>query len=162
VLLLSRVVGCGMARTCQEVDMSHKTVRIFGGLDFLFGWLYLLIFIYAVPSFDPTVRILTYVGSIAIIVAGAVMLAGGRVGYWVGVGVAGFLLLLCFALVAMLVAAAAYLYGLYGAFGKGATYVTLFGISLVVAYIGLLPIFQMAYLLRREVRTSYRRATGEA
>ena len=140
--------GPARNRTQPSRDFPSRLLRVFGLLDFLFAWTYLLIFIYVVPPFDPTVKWLAYAVTFAVMAGGLVMWAGGRVGYWTGISVAAFLLAVCFLVVGLLVASAAYLYGLYGAFGKGATYVTLFAVSLVVTYVGLLPVFQMAYLLK--------------
>ncbi len=130
----------------------NARLRLFGILDFVFGWLYLLLFAYVVPPFDPAVKAVAYAVSLVVIAAGAVTALGGRIGWWVGVGTAIFLLAVCGLVVGLLVASAAYLYGLYGAFGKGATYVTLFAISLVVTYVGILPAFQLGYLLPKRVR----------
>ena len=138
----------GMPGSRQEAGFPNRLIRLFGALDFVFAWIYLLIFIYVVPPFDPMIKWLAYLVSIAVMAGAVVMWKGGRIGMWTGLGVAVFLLVVCFTLVGLLVASAAYLYGLYGAFGKGATYVTLFAISLVVTYVGLLPSFQLSYLLR--------------
>ncbi len=132
----------------ETSQFPNRLVRVFGVIDFVFAWLYLLIFIYVVPPFDPMVQWTAYALSLAIMGAALPMWWGGRIGLWTGISVAVFLLLVCFSVVGLLVASAAYLYGLYGAFGKGATYVTLFAISLVVTYLGLLPIFQLSYLVR--------------
>ena len=140
--------GTTRNRTQPSRDFPNRLLRVFGLLDFLFAWTYLLIFIYVVPPFDPTVKWVAYAVSFTIMAGGLVMWTGGKVAFWAGLSVAAFLLTVCFIVVGLLVASAAYLYGLYGAFGKGATYVTLFAVSLVVTYVGLLPVFQMAYLLK--------------
>jgi hypothetical protein len=133
--------------------MPARTLRIFGALDIVFGWIYLLSFIYVVPPYSETLEVPIYALSFFMMAAGAALLVGKRWSYWLGVVAAGVLGVVCLAVVSLLIASAAYLYGLYGAFGKGATYVTLFAISLVVTWFGLLPIFQLWGLLRRPVRS---------
>lgn len=133
--------------------MEVKTLRIFGALDLVFGWVYLLSFIYVVPPYGAeALKVPIYGLSFLLMAVGALLLTGKRWSYWPGVIAAAVLALVCVLVVSLLVASAAYLYGLYGAFGKGATYVTFFAISLVVTWFGVLPIFQLWGLLRGRVR----------
>ena len=132
--------------------MPDRTIKIFGALDLAFGLVYLLSFIYVVPPYSDVLKVPVYGLSILLICAGFLMLFTQKLGFWVGVLAGGVLAIVCLTLVGLLVASAAYLYGLYGAFGKGATYVTLFVISLVVTWFGILPGFQLYGLLRRPVR----------
>ena len=135
--------------------MAERTMRIYGALDLIFAWVYLLCFIYAVPPYSQAVKVLVYVVCIIVMIGGLGLILARRWGYFLGLAAAGVLGAVCVFTVLVLVMSAAYLHGLYGAFGKGATYVTLFAISVVVAYFGLLPGFQLHGLLRKEVRQKF-------
>ena len=55
-------------------------------------------------------------------------------------------------MIALLVASAAYLRGIFGGFGEGAALLCLVVIALVVEVMVLLPAFQVRFLLRDDVR----------
>lgn len=132
--------------------MPERTLKIYGVLDIAFGLVYLLSFIYVVPPYSGSVTVSVYGLSVLLIGAGILMVSTKKPGYWAGVVAGGGLLLTCLVLLGLLTASAAYLYGLYGAFGKGAAYVTFFVMSLVVTWFGILPCFQLWGLLRSPVR----------
>jgi hypothetical protein len=89
--------------------------------------------------------------------AASLLFAAGAVGWWRGgrwgrrialmgaVAAAAFALLL----VTGLVAAAAYLHGIFGAMGQAASAVAVFGAIVVAALMGLLPAVEIARLWRR-------------
>jgi hypothetical protein len=135
--------------------MAERTMRIYGALDLIFAWVYLLSFIYAVPPYSQAIKVAVYVVCIIVMIGGLGLILARRWGYWLGLAAAGVLMAVCVFTVLTLVASAAYLHGLYGAFGKGATYITLFAISVVIAYFGLLPGFQLHGLLKKEVRQRF-------
>lgn len=62
------------------------------------------------------------------------------------------LLACCAVVVLLLVASAAYLHGIYGSIGRGMALVGAVAVALVVELCGLLPIVQLRFLLRAEVR----------
>ncbi len=132
--------------------MGLRTLRIYGGLNIGVACLYLFFFIYVVPPYSPALRWGFGLLSLAMILIGFGQVFAQRWSRVFGI-VLGFVLLgLCFSVTAMLVAAAAYLKGVYGAFGKGATYATFVGIALVVPYFGLPGAFQVYGMFRRDVR----------
>ncbi len=133
--------------------MPERTLKIFGALDILFGTVYLFSFLYVVPPYSDFFKIPVYGLSILLIAAGIIMISTKKAGFWAGVIAGCGLLLTCLVLLGLLTSSAAYLYGLYGAFGKGATYVTFFVMSLVVTWFGVLPCFQLWGLLRSPVRS---------
>ena len=137
----------------RTLKMPEKTLKIFGALDILFGSVYLFSFLYVVPPYSDFFKIPVYGLSILLIAAGIIMISTKKAGFWAGVIAGCGLLLTCLILLGLLTSSAAYLYGLYGAFGKGATYVTFFVMSLVVTWFGVLPCFQLWGLLRAPVRS---------
>lgn len=70
--------------------------------------------------------------------------------------VAGSLLLLSvFIIIVRLIASAAFLSGVYGAFGKAAASGALVAVALVIELVALLPIVQVKYLMSRAGRRVY-------
>jgi hypothetical protein len=137
--------------------MAPKTLRIYGGLNIGMACLYLFFFIYVVPPYSPALRWGFGLLSLAMIFTGLGQVFAQRWSRLIGI-VLGFVLLgLCFTITAMLVAAAAYLKGVYGAFGQGATYATFVGIAMVVPYFGLPGAFQVYGMFRRDVREHFAR-----
>jgi hypothetical protein len=78
-----------------------------------------------------------------------------RAGWWVAVIAASALLLSTILLIVRLVASAAFLAGVYGAFGQAAAASALIGVALVIELVALLPIVQVRYLLSRAGRRTY-------
>jgi hypothetical protein len=135
--------------------MAQRIMRVYGGLDMGFACLYLFFFIYVIPPYSPALRWGFGLLSVFMIVAGLGLVLCQRWGRILGI-IVGFLLLgLTFTLVAIMLAAVAYLKGVYGAFGQGATYATIVGILVVIPYFGLPGAFQLHRLYRREVREHF-------
>ena len=132
--------------------MALRTLRVYGALNIGMACLYLYFFIYVVPPYSAGLRWFFGLLATLMIVAGFGLLLGQKWGRLLGILV-GFLLIgMCFTFTAMLVAAAAYLKGVYGAFGQGATYATTVGVFLVVPYFGLPGAFQLQRMFSRDVR----------
>ena len=137
--------------------MPLKTLRIYGGLNIGMACLYLFFFIYVVPPYSSTLRWGFGLLSLAMIFTGFGQIFAQRWSRLFGI-ILGFVLLgLCFTFTAMLLAAAAYLKGVYGAFGQGATYATFVGVAMVVPYFGLPGAFGLYGMLRRDVREHFAR-----
>ncbi len=78
-----------------------------------------------------------------------------RMGWWLAIGAASLLLLATILLIARVLVSAAFLSGVYGAFGKAAAMSALIGVALVVELVALLPLFQIKYLMTRAGRRVY-------
>jgi hypothetical protein len=78
-----------------------------------------------------------------------------RIGWWLAVGAGSGLLLVTIALIVRVLVSAAFLSGVYGAFGKAAAMSALIGIALVVEVVALVPLFQVKYLMTRAGRRAY-------
>ena len=137
--------------------MALRTLRIYGALDIAVACLYLFFFIYVVPPYSSGLRWFFGLLSAFMIFTGLLLVTGQRLGRQLGI-VLGFVLIgLCFTLTAMLLAAAAYLKGVYGAFGQGATYAPFVGVAMVLPYFGLPGMFQLHGMFRRDVREHFSR-----
>lgn len=78
-----------------------------------------------------------------------------RIGWWLAVGAGSALLLVTVLLIVRVLVSAAFLSGVYGAFGKAAALSALIGIALVVELVALIPLFQVKYLRTRAGRRAY-------
>lgn len=78
-----------------------------------------------------------------------------RLGWWLGVGAGSALLVVTVLLIVRILVSAAFLSGVYGAFGKAAALSALIGIALVVELVALLPLFQVKYLMTRAGRRAF-------
>jgi hypothetical protein len=132
--------------------MGLRIMRIYGGLDLAFAFVYLFAFIYVVPPYSAGLRMFFAALSGYMVLTGFLLLLGQRWGRYLGLALGAFLIVMTFTLVAMLLAAAAYLKGVYGAFGQGSTYATLVGVAVVLEAFGLLGAFQVRAMLRPELK----------
>jgi hypothetical protein len=78
--------------------------------------------------------------------------AARRIGWWIAIAGGTALLASTILLIVRLVASAAFLAGVYGAFGQAAAASALVGVALVIELVALLPIVQLRYLLARRPR----------
>lgn len=78
-----------------------------------------------------------------------------RIGWWVVVVASSLLVAVTILLVVRVLISAAFLSGVYGAFGKAAATSALVGVALVVELVGLLPLFQIKYMRSRAGRRAY-------
>jgi hypothetical protein len=75
-----------------------------------------------------------------------------RIGWWLAVVSASLLIAATILLIIRVLVSAAFLAGVYGAFGKAAAMSALIGVALVVEIVALLPLFQLKYLRTRAGR----------
>jgi hypothetical protein len=83
-----------------------------------------------------------------------------RVGWWIAVISGSLLLLSTILVIVRVLVSAAFLAGVYGAFGKAAAMSALIGVALVVEVVALVPIFQVKYLMTRAGRRAYAMPTS--
>jgi len=78
-----------------------------------------------------------------------------KIGWWMGVIGGSGLLLVTVLLIIRVLVSAAFLSGVYGAFGKAAAMSALIGIALIVELVALLPLFQVKWLMTRAGRRAH-------
>ncbi len=78
-----------------------------------------------------------------------------RIGWWIAVVSGSLLLLSTILLIVRVLVSAAFLAGVYGAFGKAAAMSALIGVALVIEVVALIPILQVKYLMTRAGRRAY-------
>ncbi len=138
---------------------------IYFGLNQLFVAIYFYVLMYVIPNrlMSATVHLwalpvlmqLVAIGMAAIFVRGA---DARRAGWWLAVGASSLLVLATILLIIRVLVSAAFLAGVYGAFGKAAAMSALIGVALVVEIVALLPLFQIKYLMTRAGKLAFARA----
>jgi hypothetical protein len=125
---------------------------IYGGLDLLFAALYAYAIWKIIPNRLPSAAVHLWTFPVATLVMGAGMLLGGPKGWWVAVIGGSAVLASTFVLIVRIAISAAFLAGVYGAFGKAAATFSLVMIALVIELVALLPLLQVKYLMTRAGR----------
>lgn len=133
-------------------DVSDLRRWIYGGLDVLFAAVYAVVIWKVIPNRLPSAAIHLWTLPLGMLVMAAGMLLGNPKGWWIAVAGGSVVLLSAFLLIVRILISAAFLAGVYGAFGKAAAAVTLVLIALVIEIVALLPIVQVKYLMTRTGR----------
>ncbi|MEJ7603999.1 MAG: hypothetical protein WKG01_39330 [Kofleriaceae bacterium] len=128
---------------------------IYGVLGLAFALVYVLCLVYVMPNRLPGAALHLWCIPVFTFVMALGTLAGGRLGWWFGVlGGSGVLLATTFAIVRIL-ASAAFLAGVYGAFGKAASTFAVVAVALMVEAVALVPICLIKWLMSRTGRRTY-------
>jgi hypothetical protein len=155
-----------MARKSEPAPTSPLPRRhdlrpyIYCGLDQLFAIAYGYVVAVALPNRLPSASIHLWTFPVlmqlfAIGTSAAWWPAGRRVGWWIAIGAGSALLLSTIVLIARLIASAAFLAGVYGAFGQAAAQSVIVGVALVIQFVAMLPVVQIRYLRSRAGRRVY-------
>lgn len=145
------------ATGATTLAMTRRDIRrwIYGGLDLAFAAFYALVLWKLIPARMPSAQLhLWSFPLIAVVMAIGTLLGNAR-GWWIAVISGSLMLLSAFALIARLVMSAAFLAGVYGAFGRSAATVSLLVIAIVLELVALLPIVQVKYLMTRAGRRAH-------
>ena len=130
-------------RTYAAVDLGHAA--LYAGA----AWLS------PTPAWGPRVVVLALSALLAATAVGLLLRA--RWARALGLATSVALLVAAFVAIALLVASAAYLRGIFGAFGDAAALGSIVAVALVVEFMVLLPAFQVRFLLRDDVRRHFAR-----
>ena len=135
---------------------------IYWGLNQVFVLIYVYVLTYVIPNrlMSATIHLWALPVLMQVMSAGmgTVLLrepSRRRFGWWMAVGAASLLVLITILLIVRVLVSAAFLSGVYGAFGKAAAMSALIGVALVVELVALLPLFQIKYLMTRAGRRAY-------
>jgi hypothetical protein len=146
--------GTPAAATQPAAAAPSRDLRrwIYGGLDVLFAAVYAVAIWKIIPNRLPSASLHLWTFPVTALVMAGGTLAGGRRGWRIAVVGGSVMLLSLFLLIVRIVISAAFLAGVYGAFGKAASTFALVMIALVVELVALLPIVQVKYLMTRAGR----------
>jgi hypothetical protein len=153
-------IARGAARVAPPLDAvvaPRPDVRrwIYGGLDLLFAGAYALVIWKVIPNRLPSASFHLWTIPMFTLVMGLGTLAGGRIGWWAAIAGGSALLVSFIVLIMRILISAAFLAGVYGAFGKAASTFALVAIALIVELVALLPIVQIKFLMSRAGRRAY-------
>jgi hypothetical protein len=159
-LWLAGVVGiaAGAARIDRRAGgpaASDKRRWIYGGLALLFTVIYAACMWKVIPNRLPSAFLHLATVPLFTLVMAIGTLAGGRFGWWLAVLGGSIVLLSTIVLIARILASAAFLAGVYGAFGKAASTFSLVSVALIIEVVGILPICQVKFLMSRPGRRAY-------
>lgn len=128
---------------------------IYGGLDLGFAILQAILIWKVVPNRLPSASFHLWTLPVLTCVMGIGTLLGGPSGWRVAVIAGSAALLSTVLLILRIVISAAFLSGVYGAFGQAAAMTALMSVALVIELVALLPIVQLKYLMTRAGRRNY-------
>jgi hypothetical protein len=128
---------------------------IYGVLDLVFAAGYVVAIWKVIPNRLPSAAAHLWAFPIAMLVLAVGTLHGGPRGWRIAVVGGSLVLLSTVLLLVRIVISAAFLAGVYGAFGKAAATFSLVLVALVIELVALLPIVQLKYLLTRAGRRAY-------
>jgi len=135
---------------------------LYAGVDLLFGVLYIIAFTEFAVNRHAWAKVVLWALPVAVITMGVATAIGAlrkgpprRYAWIAAVASATLMLVVTVLLICLLLASAAFLSGVYGAFGKAAASGVLAGAALVVQLVGLLPAFQLKFLLTRAGRRAF-------
>ena len=143
----------------------HRDARrwIYAGLDLLFAAAYAFAIWKVIPNRLPSAAAHLWTFPAATLAMAVGMVLGEPRGWWIAVVAGSAALASLFVLIVRILVSAAFLAGVYGAFGKAAATFALVMVALVVELVALLPIVQVKYLMTRAGRRAFgRTAPGAA
>ena len=128
---------------------------IYGYLDLGFALFYAVAIWKVIPNRLPSAAIHLWTIPATMAMMGAGTLLGGPRGWRIAILGGSLLLVSTFVMIVRIVISAAFLAGVYGAFGQAAATFAMVAILLVVELVALLPIFQVRFLMSRRGRRVY-------
>jgi hypothetical protein len=124
-------------------------------LDALFALVYAYVLAEVIPNRLPLASFHMWTIPLFTVGMGIGMARARPIGWWIALVSGSAMLLSVFLLIVRIVISAAFLSGVYGAFGKGAVVFAFVLVALVVEVVGLLPIIQVKYLMSRAGRRTF-------
>ncbi|HET9624141.1 MAG TPA: hypothetical protein VFP84_22365 [Kofleriaceae bacterium] len=128
---------------------------IYGGLDVVFAAVYAVVIWKVIPNRYPSASIHLWTFPIVTAVMAAGTLLGGPRGRRVAIVAGSVMLASVFVLIVRIAVSAAFLAGVYGAFGQAAATFALVMVALIVEIVALLPLVQVKYLRSPAGRRAY-------
>jgi cation transport ATPase len=137
-------------------DPRDPRRRIYASLDILFAMGYAVAIMEVIPNRLPSAMLQLWTFPLASLAMAMGMIVGGRAGWWTAIAGGSLALASTVLLIVRIAISAAFLAGVYGAFGKAAATFALVMIALVIELVALLPIVQVKYLMSRSGRRALR------
>lgn len=128
---------------------------IFGNLATACALAYAVILWKVIPNRLPSAHVHLWSLPVCTLLLGIGTLAGGRRGWWLAIAGGSALLLSVIIMFMRILISAAFLAGVYGAFGKAASTFALVAIALIVEVVALLPLVHLRFLMSRRGRRAF-------
>lgn len=141
------------ARVVERIPDRRRW--IYGGLDLAFATMQAILIWKVIPNRLPSASFHLWTLPVTTAAMGVGTLLGGPRGWRVAVYAGSAALLSTILLIARIIVSAAFLSGVYGAFGKAAAVTALTSVALLVELVALLPIVQVKYLMTRAGRRAF-------
>ena len=128
---------------------------IYGGLALGIALVQMYCAVAVIPNRLPSAALHLWSFPLFTLLMAAGTLSGMRAGWWVAVCAGGALMLSVMLVIVRLLVSAAFLAGVYGAFGKAAATFSFVAIALIAQVVGLIPIFHIRRLMSRRGKRAF-------
>jgi hypothetical protein len=128
---------------------------IYGGIALGIALVQMYCAIAVIPNRLPSAALHLWSFPLFTLLMAAGTLSGMRVGWWIAVCAGGALLLSVMLVIVRILVSAAFLAGVYGAFGKAAATFSFVAIALIAQVVGLIPIFHIRWLMSRRGKRAF-------
>ena len=128
---------------------------IYGGVALVFALVQMYCAIAVIPNRLPSAALHLWSFPLLTLVMAAGTLSGMRYGWWMTVLGGGALLLSVMLVIVRILVSAAFLAGVYGAFGKAAATFSFVAIALIAQVVGLIPIFHIRWAMSRRGKRAF-------
>jgi hypothetical protein len=128
---------------------------IYGVIALVIALVQMYCAIAVIPNRLPSAALHLWSFPLFTVLMAAGTLSGMRAGWWVAVCAGGAVLLSVILVIARILVSAAFLAGVYGAFGKAAATFSFVAIALIAQVAGLLPIFHIRWLMSRRGKRAF-------
>jgi hypothetical protein len=128
---------------------------IYGGIALVIAIVQMVCVIGVIPNRLPSAAQLLWTFPILTMAMALGTLSGHRMGWWVSVIAGGALMLSVMLVIVRILISAAFLAGVYGAFGKAAATFSFVAIALIAQVVALIPMFHIRWLMSRRGKRAY-------
>lgn len=128
---------------------------IYGGIALAIAVVQIYCAIAVIPNRLPSAALHLWTFPLLTIVMAVGTLSGTRIGWWITVLAGGALLLSVMLVIVRILVSAAFLAGVYGAFGKAAATFSFVAIALIAQVVGLIPIFHIRWMMSRRGKRAF-------
>ena len=128
---------------------------IYGCIALVIALVQMYCAIAVIPNRLPSAALHLWTFPLLTLVMAAGTLSGTRIGWWMTVLAGGALLLSVMLVIVRILVSAAFLAGVYGAFGKAAATFSFVSIALIAQVVALIPIFHIKWTMSRAGRRAF-------
>lgn len=142
-------------RGAAAVPRPDSRRWIYAALALVLALVQVLCLLFVIPNRLPSAAVHLWSFPVFTAAMGAGALLGRRAGWWVGVLAGSAVFASVILVIVRILISAAFLAGVYGAFGKAAATFSFVAIALIVEAVLLLPILHVKFLMSRAGRRAY-------